>query len=49
MVSLDRRFICQTIFSCCSFCVLGLAVTIAIICFQIRLDHLGEPIEVDGA
>lgn len=49
MVSLDRRFICQTIFSCCSVCVLGLAVLIAVICFQIRVEHLGKPIEVEGA
>lgn len=49
MVSLDRRFICQTIFSCCSVCVLGLALVVAILCFEIRSTKLGAPIEIDGA
>ena len=49
MVSLDRRFICQLVYSCCSFAILSLAIAIAVICFNIRLTHLGRPIEVDGA
>ena len=49
MVSLDRRFVCQTVYSCCSFCVLSLAIIIAAMCFEIRNDHLGAPIEVEGA
>ena len=49
MVSLDRRFCCQALYSCCSFCVLGLALVIAILCFEIRESYLGMPIEVDGA
>ena len=49
MVSLDRRFMCQTIYSCCSFCVLSLALVIAIFCFDIRTNHLGHAIEVEGA
>ena len=49
MVSLDRRFVCQTIYSCCSFIVLALAISIAIFCFDIRSNHLGQAIEVEGA
>ena len=49
MVSLDRRFVCQTIYSCCSFCVLSLAIAIAVFCFDIRSNHLGNAIEVEGA
>ena len=41
MVSLDRRFLSQTIYSCCNFCVLSLAVVIAILCFEIRDKYLG--------
>ena len=49
MVSLDRRFMSQVIYSCCSFCMLGLAIIIAILCFEIRDEHLGTLIEIDGA
>lgn len=49
MVSLDRRFCCQLVYSCCSFAVLSLAVGIALICFNIREEHLGYEIEIEGA
>ena len=49
MVSLDRRFICQVLYSCCSFCVLSLAIVISVICFDIRSNYIGSRIEIDGA
>ena len=49
MVSLDKRFCFQFIYSCCSFLVLSLALVIAFICMDIRLTHLGYEIEIDGA
>lgn len=49
MVSLDRRFLCQVLYSCCSFSVLSLAIVIAVMCFDIRDKHLGSAIEVEGA
>ena len=49
MVSFDRRFCSQIVYSCCSFCVLGLAIVIAVLCFEIRDKYLGTQIEIDGA
>ena len=49
MVNLDRRFICQLTFSCCNFCALSLAIFIAIMCFNIRDNDIGEEILIDGA
>ena len=49
MVSLDRRFMSQVVYSCCNFCVLGLAIVIAVLCFEIRDKYLGSQIEIDGA
>ena len=49
MVTLDRKFLCQSIYSVCSFFVLALAIVIAYYCFDIRENHLGGPIEIDGA
>ena len=49
MVSIDRRFLSQMVYSSCNFCVLGLAIVIAILCFEIRDKHLGTQIEIDGA
>jgi len=49
MVTLDKRFVCQLTYSCCSFFVLTLAIVIAYYCFDIRENHLGGLIEIDGA
>ena len=49
MVTIDRHFCCQVLYSLCSIVVLTLAIVVAFICLEINNEHLGWPIEVDGA
>ena len=49
MVSIDRHFCCQVLYSMCSIIVLTLAIVVAFICLEVNDKYLGFPIEVDGA
>ena len=49
MVTIDRHFCCQVLYSLCSIVVLTLAIVVALLCLEVNNEHLGYPIEVDGA
>ena len=41
MVSLDPKFFCQMLFSCCSFAALVLSLLVALYMLDVGENHLG--------